>query len=1514
MSDDRESLEFATSQPTSRRSAGRFVARILCFLLAFVGLLPILLGIAIRVPVVRFAVIDVVRRELMKQHIDATFDVAPSLWPLAIVLNDVRVYSKDGGSPAIDAGRISASPRVLGLLAGKLEFDSIELRDAKIRAELAMSKDEKGGDVLEIQNLGLKIPLPVSDPNEAKKPFVLPVRDISLSSVDLNVRFDAVRARMFAVDANLTAIDGPKGSILEVAVTSPRLMTETTRSRPRPAAAQAAVAQPTLPPGQLSPPTPLSAEQGKSKPVYDTVFDDDELCGIEARVRYEPPTGIRIRRLFAHGGMDQDEAANTPPGCLLADTDPRKVDLQLSNINLLLSETKAPPKASGHATARVPLTVVSRIEGAPDMAGWAKLDAELQYSPEHKLPDGNGVLSVENIRIDKFAFSKKIESHFSIKSDVIKSSNTFISIAEGEAKLYDVTVSPFEEGVPLHANASIKNSSFEALMRDLGVSKHPLVTWDLDDLKVTSFKGTLVPLNLAGDIAGSTSNFAVYDRGADNPAHTRIIGVRMALLGTRVVVSPDKLSFTNVKLNTGASVVEGGSVGIGFAGGIQVDVPKTRIDLRELSPLTSLPLAGIADVKVRVAGDTSDPILLGEGRIDNFVLGEMKLGSITNLKARQQGKSVTLTDVKVQKGGSAYEMPSARFDFGGDSNVKLEGEISTKAFDLRELLSLWNMDQDPRFADYEAKIETRQHLRLVLGGHEDVCGGGLIQTSGPIVVRNLKVLGESFDEGTANFDLNWPDRQAGFDGAEVRVNSFALHKRKRAEETRGSVLGSATILRGGELRANAVFESMPIHRLDSLGAAADLLSGNLSGWANVTGTLERWVASGSVESNTTRINGVRYGESNVAFNITQVPPTPSGPEPVRPRTACGGVRSPPFDRESYLRNRQVPQGEIAITGSLLGGQLLARRLVMTREESPTYSGDVALAKFDLGALSRVINPPTYGDAEKEERSLGGELTGEVHVERINKDKLGEASATFLVKELSLLASGQRLNLAPSGAPLQLAQGKVTIPKLTFGLASSAKVNGGLSIEGQVEDVFEKKSKLDVRGELTPIDLSVLAGIVPRLNRSAGMLRGSLRARGSLSEPDITGGLQLRNGEFSISGVPSISSADVDIVATDNEAKIQWASARFAGGELAILGRVPLRGASAGLLQGNVLGRSLHLEPADGIKTTIDCDLGVALRVFGDGPSKLPRISGKASLSSFEYTRPINLDLTQSLGNTARRTAVETFDPSQDKVAIDVQVTATQPLRVKNNLIDMQLSIADPGLVVSGTNQRLGLRGELRSLEGGTLRLLANEFELRQVAVSFNDPSRILANLDVLAVTNYRRYSAGASSGGGSRGSDWRISLRVTGPSDSPKLEMTSEPALSQEDITLLLTIGLTKAEVDQLGSGALSVAVYEAAGTVSGADKAVRKVIPIDDFRFGSFYSPTTGKSEPNFTVGKRLTPAIQASISSGISETRQIRTNIEWRLSQRISAQTFYDNINNSSGLNFGNIGVGFRWRLEFE
>ena len=146
--------------------------------------------------------------------------------------------------------------------------------------------------------------------------------------------------------------------------------------------------------------------------------------------------------------------------------------------------------------------------------------------------------------------------------------------------------------------------------------------------------------------------------------------------------------------------------------------------------------------------------------------------------------------------------------------------------------------------------------------------------------------------------------------------------------------------------------------------------------------------------------------------------------------------------------------------------------------------------------------------------------------------------------------------------------------------------------------------------------------------------------------------------------------------------------------------------------------------------------------------------------------------------------------------------------------------------------------------------------------------------------------------------------------------MFDDQALSQEDIFLLLTIGLTRAELDQVQAGSVAAsAAFEALGTATGADRAVKQAIPvIDDFRFGSAYSPRTGRSEPQLTLGRRISDNVRASITTGLTEDRQLRTLIEWRLSQRLSVQGSYDNLNTTSSSTIGNLGFDVRWRLEFE
>jgi translocation and assembly module TamB len=285
--------------------------------------------------------------------------------------------------------------------------------------------------------------------------------------------------------------------------------------------------------------------------------------------------------------------------------------------------------------------------------------------------------------------------------------------------------------------------------------------------------------------------------------------------------------------------------------------------------------------------------------------------------------------------------------------------------------------------------------------------------------------------------------------------------------------------------------------------------------------------------------------------------------------------------------------------------------------------------------------------------------------------------------------------------------------------------------------------------------------------------------------------------------------------------------------------------------------------------------------------------------------------------------------------MDIRILSERPLKLQNNLIEAELLLDERGLELAGTNTRYGLRGDVSLKPGGRIKLRRSEFEIKEGRVRFDDVTRIAPTVDVTAVTEYRRYNtastaaptatsgpnAGSNSGSSSsaaaaRGRRFRITMRAHGDADKLKIDLTSDPALAQDDIFLLITVGLTRAELDQAQSASVGESVaLEALGTLSGADKAVTDAVPIiDELRFGSAYSSRTGRTEPTITIGKRLAERIRANVTSGVAESREIRSNLEWQLSPRVSVEGSYDNVNDISSSSLGNLGADVRWRMEFE
>src|ERR1035437_2900668 len=125
---------------------------------------------------------------------------------------------------------------------------------------------------------------------------------------------------------------------------------------------------------------------------------------------------------------------------------------------------------------------------------------------------------------------------------------------------------------------------------------------------------------------------------------------------------------------------------------------------------------------------------------------------------------------------------------------------------------------------------------------------------------------------------------------------------------------------------------------------------------------------------------------------------------------------------------------------------------------------------------------------------------------------------------------------------------------------------------------------------------------------------------------------------------------------------------------------------------------------------------------------------------------------------------------------------------------------------------------------------------------------------------------------------------------------------------------MTRAEATQLAGGGLVSGGLNIVGDVSGVDQTLKQAIPvIDGYRFGTAYNVRTGRTEPEVTLGKRLTDRLRASITSGIGEGSQLIANIDWQLARQLSLQGSYDNVNDVSSASLGNIGLNLRFRVEF-
>lgn len=572
-------------------------------------------------------------------------------------------------------------------------------------------------------------------------------------------------------------------------------------------------------------------------------------------------------------------------------------------------------------------------------------------------------------------------------------------------------------------------------------------------------------------------------------------------------------------------------------------------------------------------------------------------------------------------------------------------------------------------------------------------------------------------------------------------------------------------------------------------------------------------------------------------------------------------------------------------------------LAVGRSQRYPLRGRIALDGIDLAAFLPASAIPGSEPAR-------GKLTGEIVFENGGLRDPGSLDGHVMLTELEL---GRGDLVVANRGPIVIA--------LKNGVASvdRARLVGPESrirVQGQYELPNERTDgglALSIDGR---VGLGMLTRLTSAITEAQGQVITHLAISGPLADPEIYGDARVEGAFVRAAGLPTpVEDLGAHVTFSARSIQIDDVHGRVAGGTVRGRGEARLADGTLERWSMRLTGADLALAPAEGLDVALSADVEVG---WSRG-ERLPIARGELRVSRLAFSR--NIDLGATLGDLSRtqRATVERYDPSADRVALDLRIVDEQPFVVRNNIVEAELVIDDtqrPFRIV-GTDQRFGVLGNMEFTRGRIFFRNAI-FDLSSGYLSFDDETRIDPTFRLEAVTEIRRS-------GDLAGARWRITLGARGSVESFQMGTRSDPDLPQEDILMLLAVGMTRSEFEQLQTGDLTgTAALEAITTLSGVDREVRRAVPvIDDFRITSAYSLRSGRTEPQISVGKRIADRVRVSATTGVGagEARDFRAIVDMQLDDTTGVQCSYDNFTTTaSASSFGNVGCDLRWRLEFE
>ncbi len=587
----------------------------------------------------------------------------------------------------------------------------------------------------------------------------------------------------------------------------------------------------------------------------------------------------------------------------------------------------------------------------------------------------------------------------------------------------------------------------------------------------------------------------------------------------------------------------------------------------------------------------------------------------------------------------------------------------------------------------------------------------------------------------------------------------------------------------------------------------------------------------------------------------------------------------------------IPVGSVQVGGTLQEDALA----VTGSTEGVRFSGQArtsgsmpfeAQAEVDVDDVTRFLpgGPPA---------GLRARVRGEARAE----GSLRDLPATRAELDFSEVQGGYGDFRVQNQGPVQIAAaaGRVEVKSLVL-----VGVNTELAVSGARE--ADGKLSLGADGSL---DLRLLGGLLPGVVRPHGRLQVEGHVSGTAAEPLLVGSGRLREAGFQIRDLPvTFSAMNGDLAFSQNRVIFDHLPALVNGGRAELSGEAELARFVPAKVRASARLDEVNLRIPAMLPSTVTGQLALA----GTWDSML--LSGRLDVMRALYTERV--DLEKSLLEFRRRTAApRVFDRKGEWLRFDVALALGGDIRIENDLVRGGLR---GELTLTGTLGSPGLVGSVAMTPGSVATFRGHDFALTHAVADLTERRRIRAQLDVHGETQVR---------------DYQILVHTFGPFEDPQLQLTSIPSLTQEDIIILLSVGVTSRDTAATGGvgGAATAAAAQALFSAAGLDEQVKRFLPrggpVKDFtlRITSAYSESSSRVVPKAEFETKVTEWLRMRYQAPIAEANQGRgqqAQLELRLRQGrgrtfswgASAQVQWDN---DSPVVSDDIGADLRLRLEW-